>query len=120
YPASSLRELPLDLRRRYFVSEAGEWVINMKLRERVVWLEHNLFWDSPFPDNHLILCRNVAYTYFTEPLQQEITWRFHEALRPGGLLVIGQKDRLPPGTDHLFRRTEHPVYERLDVPASTG
>jgi chemotaxis protein methyltransferase CheR len=120
YPASSLRELPLDLRRRYFVNEGGDSVINLEFRQRVVWLEHNLFWDSPFPDNHLILCRNVAYTYFTEPAQHEITRRFHEALLPGGLLVIGRKDRLPPGTDHLFRRTEHPVYERLDVSASAG
>jgi len=120
YPASSLRELPLDLRRRYFVNEGGDSVINLEFRQRVVWLEHNLFWDSPFPDNHLILCRNVAYTYFTEPVQLEITRRFHDALLPGGLLVIGRKDQLPLGADHLFRRTEHPVYERLDVSASTG
>jgi len=53
-------------------------------------------------------------------VQHEITRRFHDALLPGGLLVIGRKDRLPSGTDHLFRRTEHPVYERLDVSASTG
>ena len=115
YPASSLRELPLDLRHRYFVNEGGDFVIAPRFRERVVWLEHNLFWDSPFPDNHLILCRNVAYTYFTEALQQEISRRFHQALLPGGLLVIGRKDQLPLGVEHLFRRTEHPVYERLGV-----
>jgi chemotaxis protein methyltransferase CheR len=114
YPASSLRELPPDLRRRYFASGAGNSVIDMKFRERVVWLEHNLFRDPPFPDNHLILCRNVAYTYFTEPVQQEITRRFHEALLPGGLLVIGRKDQLPPGAENLFRRAEHPLYERLE------
>jgi chemotaxis protein methyltransferase CheR len=120
YPGSSLRELPLDLRRRYFVNQGGDSVINLELRERVVWLEHNLFWDSPPRDNHLILCRNMAYTYFTEPVQHETTRRFHQALLPGGLLVIGRKDQLPPGADGLFRRTEHPVYERLDVPASMG
>ena len=113
YPSSSLRELPRDLRRRYFVNEGGEFVIAPELRERVVWLEHNLFWDSPVTDNHLILCRNVAYTYFTEALQQETTRRFHQALLPGGLLVIGRKDQLPLGVERLFRRTEHPVYERL-------
>jgi chemotaxis protein methyltransferase CheR len=115
YPASSLRELPLPFRPRYFETEGGDSVINLEFRERVVWLEHNLFWDSPLPDNHLILCRNVAYSYFTEPVQQEITRRFHEALLPGGLLVVGRKDRLPPGTEHLFRRAEHPIYERLGV-----
>ena len=115
YPASSLRELPLDLRRKYFVTKGGDSVISPKFRERVVWLEHNLFWDSPPQDNHLILCRNVTYTYFTEPTQQETTRRFHEALLPGGLLVIGRKDRLPLGVERLFRRAEHPVYERLEL-----
>jgi chemotaxis protein methyltransferase CheR len=95
------------------VNEGGDSVINPEFRERVVWLEHNLFWDSPFPDNHLILCRNLAYTYFTEPVQQEMTRRFHQALLPRGLLVIGRKDRLPSGGERLFRRTGHPVYERL-------
>jgi hypothetical protein len=28
-------------------------------------------------------------------------------------LVIGRKDRLPSGGERLFRRTGHPVYERL-------
>jgi len=119
YPASSLRELPPDLRRSYFVTEGGDSVINLEFRARVVWLEHNLFWDSPFSNNHLILCRNLAYTYFTEPVQQEITRRFHQALVPEGLLVIGRKDQLPSGAEHLFRRAEHPVYERLDASAST-
>jgi len=120
YPASSLRELPLELRRKYFINHQGSFLLSPELSERVLWLEHNLLWDPPLPDSHLILCRNLAYTYFTEPVQQEVTRRFHQALLPGGLLVIGRKDRLPPDTDHLFRRTEHPVYERLDVSASVG
>ena len=119
YPSSSLRELPLDLRHRYFVNEGGSFVITPHVRNKVIWAEHNLLRESPFPDNHMILCRNLAYTYFTDPVQQEITRRFHEALLPGGLLVIGRKDQLPPGVEHLFRRAEHPVYERLDV-ASDG
>lgn len=115
YPASSLRELPLDLRRAYFVNDGGSFVISPGLQDRVLWVEHNLLWDPPLPGNHLILCRNLAYTYFTEPLQEEITRGFHEALVPGGLLVIGRKDRLPPGAAHLFRRAEHPVYERREI-----
>ena len=115
YPPSSLRELPLELRRRYFVNEGGNFVISPAFFDRILWMEHNLLWDPPVPGNHLILCRNLAYTYFTEPVQQEITRRFHQALLPGGLLVMGRKDQLPPGTERLFRRAEHPVYERLGV-----
>jgi len=117
YPASSLRELPLDLRHRYFVNVGGSFVITPQIRNKVIWAEHNLLWEFPFPDIHLILCRNVAYTYFAEPMQYEITRCFHEALLPGGLLVIGRKDQLPPGADQLFRRAQHPVYERLELPS---
>ena len=114
YAASSLRELPPDLRRRHFVNEGGSFVIDREIREKIVWLEHNLLWEPPVQGNHLILCRNLAYTYFAESPQQEITRRFRQALFPGGLLVIGRKDRLPPGAEHLFRRVEHPIYERLE------
>jgi chemotaxis protein methyltransferase CheR len=115
YPPSSLRELPLELRRRYFVNDGGDFLICPPFPEQVLWMEHNLLWDPPVPANHLILCRNLAYTYFTEPVQQEITRRFHRALLPGGLLVIGRKDQLPAGAERLFRQAEPAVYQRLGV-----
>jgi chemotaxis protein methyltransferase CheR len=120
YPPSSLRELPLDLRRRHFVNDRGDFLISPAFPDRILWMEHNLLWDPPVPGNHLILCRNLAYTYFTDPVQQEISRRFHQALLPGGFLVIGRKDRLPPGAEHLFRRAEHPVYERLKIEAGAS
>jgi chemotaxis protein methyltransferase CheR len=115
YPPSSLRELPLELRRRYFVKDGGNFVVSPAFLDRVLWMEHNLLWDPPIPGNHLILCRNLAYTYFTEPVQQEITRRFHQAILPDGLLVVGRKDQLPPGAEHLFKCAEHPVYQRLAI-----
>ncbi|HYA04093.1 MAG TPA: protein-glutamate O-methyltransferase CheR, partial [Syntrophobacteria bacterium] len=115
YPPSSLRELPLEFHRRYFTTEGGNFVISPAFVERILWMEHNLLRDPPVPGNHLILCRNLAYTYFTEPVQQEITRCFHQALLPSGLLVIGRKDQLPWGAAGLFGRAEHPVYQRLEV-----
>jgi chemotaxis protein methyltransferase CheR len=120
YPPSSLRELPLELRRRHFVNAGGDFLISSAFREQVLWVEHNLLWDPPVPGNHLILCRNLAYTYFTEPVQREITRCFHQALLPGGLLVIGRKDQLPAGAEGLFRQAEPPVYQRLEIEAGAN
>ncbi len=113
YPASSFREMPLHLRDKYCTNEGGTFRIARDYSNRITWVEHNLIWDPPFVGNHLIFCRNLVYTYFTPPLQQEITQRFHEALVPGGLLIVGRKDRLPPGSDRLFQMRQHPFYERL-------
>ena len=113
YPASSFREMPIHLRQKYFANEGGTFCISQDLPNQISWVEHNLMWDPPFSGNHLIFCRNLAYTYFTEPLQQEMTQHFHKSLLPGGLLVTGRKDRLPPGSDRLFQLGQHPFYERL-------
>ncbi len=115
YPASSFREMPKHLRQKYCTNEAGTFSLPDDFPKRIQWFEHNLIWDVPLPDNHLIFCRNLVYTYFTDSLQTEITQRFHRAMSPNGLLVVGRKDRLPPDTGELFRLVEHPIYERVDI-----
>jgi chemotaxis protein methyltransferase CheR len=98
YPASSFREIPLHLRQKYCTNEGGTFSLLDNLSQRIEWFEHNL-----------------VYTYFTDSLQHEISRRFHQALVANGLLVVGRKDRLPPGTEKLFRLAEHPIYERVDI-----
>jgi chemotaxis protein methyltransferase CheR len=116
YPASSFREMPLHLRQKYCSNEKGTFSLPHNLSQRIEWFEHNLIWEAPPLHNHLIFCRNLVYTYFTDSLQHEITRRFHQALVANGLLVVGRKDRLPPGTEGLFRLVDHPLYEKVDVP----
>jgi chemotaxis protein methyltransferase CheR len=116
YSASSFREMPLYLRRKYCTNEGGTFSLSQDLPKRIKWIEHNLIWEEPPENNHLIFCRNLVYTYFTDSLQQLITERLHHALKPKGLLVVGRKDRLPPGTEGLFRLADHPIYERVDIP----
>ena len=116
YPASSFREMPLHLRQKYCTNEKGTFYLRHDLCQMIEWFEHNLIWEAPPPNNNIIFCRNLVYTYFMDDLQQEITRRFHQALAPKGLLVVGCKDQLPPGTEGLFRLVDHPLYERVDIP----
>jgi chemotaxis protein methyltransferase CheR len=113
YPASSLAEMPLFLRWKYFRKENGTFFLQGDFSDRIRWVEHNLIWDPPFPGCHLIFCRNLVYTYFTEPLQQKLTHSFHASLAPGGLLITGRKERLPAGSDRLFRQRGLHFYEAL-------
>jgi hypothetical protein len=43
----------------------------------------------------LILCRNVAFTYFNEAVQREVLSRIVARLRAGEFLVIGRHERPP-------------------------
>jgi len=116
YPASSFREMPLHLRQKYCTNEKGTFSLRHDLYQRIEWFEHNLIWEALPPNNNIIFCRNLVYTYLIDDLQQEITRRFHQALAPKGLLVVGRKDLLPPGTEGLFSQVDHPLYQRVELP----
>ena len=69
---------------------------------------------SEAPDGFfdLILCRNVAFTYFAPPLQVEALDRILGRLAKPGYLVIGAQEKLPremsflmplPGVPEIFR-----------------
>jgi chemotaxis protein methyltransferase CheR len=54
------------------------------------------------PELDIILCRNLVFTYFAEPLQRQVLERLTEHLVPGGYLVIGKHDTLPAGRPGLL------------------
>lgn len=59
--------------------------------------------DSEIPSSpfDLILCRYVAFTYFTATLQQTVLARMVDRLRPNGYFVIGSSENLPGGIRDL-------------------
>ena len=59
------------------------------------FLEQDIRRDLPDRRFDLILCRNVAFTYFEEPLQVVIARRLVEVLVPDGLLLLGSHETLP-------------------------
>lgn len=104
YPFSSLKELPASLRASAFTESAGRYCLQSRYQRAVLFVEHDIRGPAPASALHLILCRNLVYTYYDEALQREITQRLADALRPVGLLVIGSHETLPeavPGFDRL-------------------
>jgi len=96
YPAGSLHELPIELRERWFRPEGTEFRLSEELRRAVAFRRHDLLRD-PAPEGPfgLILCRNVAFTYFAPEARANVARRLAAALIPGGWLAIGRKERLP-------------------------
>jgi chemotaxis protein methyltransferase CheR len=97
YAKGSLRELP-----ETFVTEGFDRVDNLfcvrpRYRKEISFLLQDLRSEAPTGPFDLILCRNVAFTYFEAPLQREVLHRLVERLTVPGYLVIGAGERLPEG-----------------------
>lgn len=97
YEANSLTELPEAWREAAFRSEDSLYCLSAEVRSYVELGHADLQKDLPDGPFHVILCRNLAFTYFGEPLQRRIAAKLAERLLPGGLLIIGLHEHLPDG-----------------------
>lgn len=80
---------------RYFEPEhAGRQRFTGKaIRGRCHFFFHNLLEGPALTDCHLILCRNVVI-YFNDQGKQHLYAQFMRALTPGGVLFVGNTERL--------------------------
>ncbi len=101
YPPGSLREVPGEFRELFGAERAG-LRLAAEVRGMVTFRRHDLRADPP-PEApfDLILCRNLAFTYFGPEAQAGAARGLAEALAPGGWLAVGRKERLPEGVTDL-------------------
>lgn len=95
YPASSLRELLQEWRTTAFAPQADDYCLRLRFRQGVDFKQQDIRTAAPDGNFDLILCRNMVFTYFDEPGQQQALTRILERLQPGGVLVIGKSEQLP-------------------------
>jgi chemotaxis methyl-accepting protein methylase len=93
YGEPAFADTPPELRARYFTGDAPAAVVP-ELRRLVRFERRDLLRDDPPPGPfHLICCRNVII-YFDRASQERLFARFHDALAPGGYLVLGKVETL--------------------------
>jgi chemotaxis protein methyltransferase CheR len=95
YGESSLRELPKGWRRAAFAHRDGRFRLREPFCEPVELARHDLRDTPPRGPFDLVLCRNVAFTYFDSGLQRETAARLATCTRRGGALVLGAHETLP-------------------------
>ena len=95
FSASSLKELPADLRAAGFERAGGDWRVRERFRA-IEFLRQDLREAMPEGPFDLIFCRNVLFTYYASPLRERLAERIVERLRPGGALVVGIHESPPP------------------------
>ena len=112
FPSGALRELG----DRWRAAAFDDTQLRAPFRAAVRFEHRDL--RSPVPGGpfDLVLCRNLAYSYFDEATQRAVTASFHAALRAGGVLVVGGDESLPEGAPG-FAHVTHGIYtqdSRLD------
>lgn len=101
YAAASLKRLPSAWLRKAFTAEVDRYCLRPEYRDGVEFTQQNICTSFPEETFELILCRNLVFTYFDEPLQRDILDRLVARLRPGGAFVIGRHEVLPPAVAGL-------------------
>jgi chemotaxis protein methyltransferase CheR len=116
YPFSSLRELPTDWREAAFRHADGSFCLHERYRQAVHFVRHDIRTTPPDGPFDLVLCRNLAFTYFDDELQRETAARIAAVLHQDGLLVLGAHEQLPrEATELVPWRCGMPVYSRKPV-----
>lgn len=93
YRESSLRDLPAHIRAGAF----DDGRLKHRHRAPVSFRLHDVRADPPQGTFDLVLCRNLAFTYFSDESQRSVAAHLHGSLRPGGALVIGIHETPPAG-----------------------
>ncbi len=75
----------------YYTAYYDHIIFHTHLRERVKFILHDMIFDKPPKQFHLILCRNV-FIYFNNALQQSVLTSLTDGLKNYGYLGMGIKE----------------------------
>lgn len=119
YPIELQNSIPAPYLRRCFVrgvkGQQGKMKIKQELQRYIDFRQLNLIQDWPFKQPlDLIFCRNVMI-YFDRPTQEQLIERFHQQLKPGGILMLGHSESVgrclsfpSSGAHHLCQTVNSP------------
>ena len=94
----------------YVVKNDNFVIIDETIREKTLFLQHNLATDSSFNEFDIIICKNVII-YFDYDLQQRVFQLFYDSLKFGGHLVLGESESL----HQLFRDKFEPFSDNCKI-----
>ena len=115
YTLGSLRDLPPQWIDVGFEHRGTSYIVRDALREGISFVAQDIRQELPDSSFHFIMCRNLVCTYFALPVQRDVLARIATRLVPGGILLLGKHEQLPPdspdfvpyaGQQGLFRKVD--------------
>jgi chemotaxis protein methyltransferase CheR len=78
----------------------------------VEFLQQDIRIHQPSGPFDLVLCRNLAFTYFDEAAQRRIVSRLAEQMGADGFLVVGSHETLPSDAPFMPYAMGFGIYRR--------
>lgn len=126
YKDERIKDLPTSLTKSWFRRGSGENAhhvkVNPSMSELITFKQLNLLHEWPMRGPFdVIMCRNVLI-YFDKATQKKLIHRYHQLLRPGGLLILGHSESLAKD-ESFFRVKGRTIFEKpiaVDAPVRKG
>jgi two-component system CheB/CheR fusion protein len=115
YTDRELAGLPPHLRERYFEDGGGRYSFRSDLRRAVIFGRIDVLHDTPISRLAFLACRNTLM-YLNAETQEQVLNRFHFALNPHGILMLGKAETLLSHSalfEPIDRRRR--IFRRADV-----
>ncbi|MFD1017194.1 CheR family methyltransferase [Winogradskyella rapida] len=101
YHVNIINEIEKPYLDQYFIKHGDKIQIIKRVREKIVFSNHNLIKDPPFIKMDLISCRNLLI-YFDSKIQKKVMYNFQFALNQYSYLFLGNSESLGE-TAKLFK-----------------
>jgi two-component system CheB/CheR fusion protein len=119
YPKTIREEVSLMRLRKFFIEMDKGYKLTNEIRSKCVFSKQNVASDPPFSRVDLISCRNLLI-YFGSSLQKQALLRFHYALKPNGLLVLGTSESTNNMSDYFESVTKrNKIYRKKSLGSNT-
>ena len=113
YPEKSLREMDVQLIDQYFIREGEGYRIRKELQDICSFQQCDVFEITASVKYDLISCRNLLI-YFKTEWQEILIEKFYAALKPDGLLFLGQAENVGNSGIRFFSPVDyhHRIFRR--------
>ena len=88
FPATIARDLTPQRLARFFSERPDGYQIDKRVRDMVLFAQHDVIMEPPFTRLDIVSCRNLMI-YFGTTLQKRLVPLFHYSLRSCGALLLG-------------------------------
>jgi len=113
YDPGAVREVPPDVLELAFEHRGPELCLRPEFREGVEFRQEDIRLAMPAGPFHVVLCRNLAFTYFDKSEQRTVLTGIRERLVREGFLAIGAHESLPKPAAGLERCADRlPIFRR--------
>lgn len=95
YHEGSLKELPYELVEKAFTKKDKLYTLKEQYKEGITFIQQDILTEFPEGKFHIILCRNLVFTYFNKEYQQIVLQKILQRLELNGFFIIGNNENLP-------------------------